>query len=133
TWLVTRYVAECTYNAPTGIRSCGSGRYGPGGGIVEGQVSDEGGTFPSSIVVAITIDFEPDTQLHGLVKSFTPPVTPTGVNFIFEPYQVIQKTDLLFDLRPTPLTTDYLIVRWEHIVGETVVTSGQHYLTGDDF
>ena len=131
-WLVTRYVAECTYNSPDGLRSCGKGSYGPQGGIIDGQVSDEGGSFPSNIVVTVTIDFQPDTQLRGLTKTFTPPVTPTGVNFIFEPYQVLQKTDLVFDLQPTPQAADYLLLRWKHIANGSVVTSGQHYLSGAD-
>ncbi|SRR5579883_425365 len=131
-WLVARYAAECTYNTPNGIRSCGRGVFGAEGGIINGQVSDEGGTFPSTINVTVTIDFQPETTLAGLVKTFAPPVTNTGVNFLFEPLHVIQKTDLLFDLQPVPLATDYLLLRWKHSVGGTVVASGQKYLAGDD-
>jgi hypothetical protein len=131
-WLVTRYVVECSYNTPNGIRNCGKGIYGPEGGVVQGQISDEGGSFPSTILVTITVDFQPDTKLVGLVKSFTPPVTDTGVNFLFEPLRVIQKTDVLFDLQPLPITTDYLLLRWKHIAGGVVVASGQQYLSGDE-
>lgn len=106
--------------------------FGPEGGIVEGQISDEGGTFPTTIAVTVTIDFELDTHLNGLVKNFAPPVTNTGVNFLFEPYQVLQKTELLLDLQPSPTESDYLLLRWKHIVGETVVASGQKYLSGGE-
>jgi hypothetical protein len=132
TWLVARYAAECTYNTPNGIRNCGRGVFGAEGGIVNGQVSDEGGAFPSTINVTITIDFQPDTTLAGLVKTFTPPVTNTGVNFLFEPFHVIQKTDLFFDFQPLPIATDYLLLRWKHVAGGVVVASGQKYLAGDD-
>ena len=131
-WLVTRYIAECSYNTPNGPRSCGKGMYGSDGGVVQGQVSDEGGSFPSTILVTVTIDFQPDTKLEGLVKNFTPPVTDTGVNFLFEPYRVIQKTDVLFDLQPLPIGTDYLLLRWKHVVNGAVVASGQKYLSGDE-
>lgn len=131
-WLVTRYAVECTYQTPNGTRQCGNGLFDPSGGIVEGQVSNEGGAFPSSILVTVTVDFEPETKLQGLVKSFTPAVTDTGVNFLFEPYQVIQRTQILFDLRPPPIATDYLLLRWKHIAGGNVVASGQKYLSGKE-
>jgi hypothetical protein len=131
-WLVTRYVVECTYNTPTGIRICGTGTFGPEGGIVQGQVSDEGGAFPPSILVTVSLDFQPETGLTAITKKFTPPVTNTGVNFIFEPFQVLQKTDVLLDLQPAPKPTDYLLLRWRHDVRGQVVASGQKYLPGDE-
>ena len=131
-WLVTRYAVESTQTTPSGVRSCAKGIFGPEGGIVEGQVSDEGGAFPSTVPVSITVDFEPDTYLPGLVKNFAPLVTDTGVNFLFEPYQVLQKTDLFFDLQPTTVKTDYFLVRWKHIAGGTAVASGQKYLSCDE-
>jgi hypothetical protein len=132
TWLLTRYVAECTYNTPNGIRSCGTGTFGPEGGIVHGQISDESGAFPSSILVTVSLDFQPDTNLAAIMKKFTPPVTNTGVNFIFEPFQVLQKTDVLLDLQPAPTTRDYLLLRWRHDANGQVVASGQKYLPGDE-
>jgi hypothetical protein len=131
-WLVTRYVVECTYRTPYGIRNCGKALYGPAGGVVEGQISDEGGSFPLTIQVSVTIDFEPESGLPGLTRNFSPEVTDTGVNFIFEPYQVVQKTNLVLDLRPTPFGTDYVLLRWKHRVRETVIASGQRYLSGDE-
>jgi hypothetical protein len=132
-WLLTKYLVECTYTTPNGVKNCGSGTFGPEGGTVQGQVSDESGAFPSSIVVTVTLDFQPDTNLAALIKTFTPPVTDTGVNFIFEPYQVIQKTDVLLDLRPRPATTDYLLLRWQHhnMDGQTIA-SGQKYISGNE-
>jgi hypothetical protein len=131
-WLVTRYGVSCTYNSPTGIKECGSAQYGPEGGILTGVVSNEGGAFPSSVLVTVTVDFQPETHLAGLLRQFTPPVTATGVNFLFEPYQVLQKTDLFFDLRPQPDETDFLIVRWKHIASGTPVAAGQKYLSGEE-
>jgi len=113
-WLVTRYIVQCTYNTPNGIQYCGTGTFGYEGGIIQGQISDEAGSFPPFISVNISIDFEPDTNLQALQKTFTPSVTDTGVNYIFEPFQVIQKTDVLLDLQITPETTDYLLLRWQH-------------------
>jgi hypothetical protein len=102
------------------------------GETVQGQISDEGGAFPSSIDVSVSVDFEPDTKLGALAKTFRPPVTNTGVNFIFEPYQVIQKTDILLDLQPAPKTTDYLVLQWRHHdVNGQVVASNQQLLPGD--
>jgi hypothetical protein len=131
-WLVTRYALESTYNTPNGIRNCGKGMFGPEGGIVQGQISDEGGAFPSSILATVSLDFQPDTNLAAIVKNFTPPVTNTGVNFIFEPFQVIQKTDVLLDLQPPPTATDYLLLRWQHNALGQAVASGQKYLPGDE-
>jgi hypothetical protein len=132
TWLVTRYVLECTYNTPAGIRNCGKGIFGPEGGVVEGQISDEGGAFPSSILVTVSVDFQPDTNLTSILKNFTPHVTNTGVNFIFEPLQVIQKIDVLLDLQPAPTATDYLLLRWQHNAAGHAVASGQKYLPGTE-
>ncbi|ARV58075.1 hypothetical protein BZZ01_04990 [Nostocales cyanobacterium HT-58-2] len=132
TWLVTRYTIESSQMTPSGIRSCGQGIFGSEGGIVQGQVSDEGGAFPSTISVTVSIDFVPDTHLTGLVKNFAPSVTDTGVNFFFEPKQVIQNTSLFFDLPLKPVATDYFLVRWKHTAGETVVASGQKYLSADE-
>lgn len=131
-WLVTRYAVECTYRTPNGIRNCGNKVYGPEGGITEGQISNEGGAFPLTIQVTVTIDFEPQSGLTGLVKNFSPDVTDTGVNFLFEPYQVLQTMGLLLDLQPSPLRTDYVSLRWKHNVGETVIASGKKYLSGDE-
>jgi hypothetical protein len=132
-WLVTRYTAQCTYNTPGGVKNCGIGIFDHEGGIVQDQISDEGGAFPSLITVTVSIDFQPDTNLAALVKTFTPPVTNTGVNFIFEPYQVIQKTAVLLDLQPTPKAKDYLLLRWRHHdVDRRVVASGQKHLSGDE-
>jgi hypothetical protein len=132
-WLVTRYVVQCSYNTSGGIQSCGTGTFGPDGGIVQGQISDESGAFPSSIVVNVSIDFVPDTNLSTLQKIFTTSVTDTGVNFIFKPLDVIQKTEVLFDLQPTPKTTDYILLRWQHHnTSGNVVTSGQKFLSGDE-
>ena len=132
-WLVTRYTAECTYTTSNGIQNCGRGTFGPDGGTIQGQVSDETGAFPESVVVTVTLDFQPDTNLAALVKSFTPMVTDTGVNFIFEPNQVIQNTNVFFDLRPSPKTTDYLLLRWNHHNADgSIVASGQKYLSGDE-
>jgi hypothetical protein len=132
TWLVTRYVLDCTYNTAAGIRNCGKGIFGPEGGVVQGQISDESGAFPSSILVTVSVDFQPDTNLGAIVKNFTPRVTNTGVNFIFEPFQVIQKTDVLLDLQPAPTATDYLLLRWQHNAAGHAVASGQKYLPGDE-
>lgn len=133
TWLVTRYVVQCTHNTPNGIRICAKGTYGPEGGILQGQISDETGTFPSSIVVTVSIDFQPGTKLNGLVKTFVLPVTDTGVNFLFEPFQVMQKTNVLLDLRPAPKTGDYLVLEWQHHNSTgMVVASGQKYIPGDE-
>lgn len=103
------------------------------GPVVEGQIIDEGGNFPpEAIKVSVTIDFEPEMGLPILVKEFTPPVEVTGVNFGFEPYQVVQETDLIIDLQPPAFATDYLLLRWQHAAGGTVVASGQKYLGGNE-
>ena len=128
-WLVTRYEVSCTYQTSDGPRSCGSGTFDHHGGIVQGQVSNEFGPFPTTITVTVTIDFQPDTGLQGVVRTFTPNVTDTGVNFLFEPYQVMQRTDVLFDLGHTPKPEDYLLLRWKHIANGVPVTSGQRFLS----
>jgi hypothetical protein len=132
-WLVARYVMVCTYNTPNGIQTCAKGIFGYEGGVAQGQISDESAAFPKSVVVTVTIDFQPDTNLAGLTKTFVVPVTDTGVNFIFEPWKVMQKTDVLFDLRPTPIPTDYLLLRWQHRNADgQLIASGQRYLSGDE-
>ena len=132
-WLVARYVVVCTYNIPNGIQTCAKGIFGNDGGVVQGQVSDESGAFPKSVVVTVTIDFQPDTNLVGLTKTFTPPITDTGVNFLFEPWKVMQKTDVLFDLQPSPLAADYLLLRWQHRNTDgQIIASGQRYLASDE-
>jgi len=133
-WLVTRYVVECSYNIPNGIQNCGQGIFSAEGGTVQGQISDESGALPKSIVVTITIDFQPETNLSALIKTFTPDVTDTGVNFIFEPLnQALQKTDVYLDLQPRPEKKDYLILEWQHHnANGKVVASGQKYLFGDE-
>ena len=131
-WLVTRYVVEATYNTPHGIQICGQGIFGPEGGVIQGQISDASGAFPAEILVTVSLDFQPETGLAALTKTFTPPCTDTGVNFIFEPFQVLQKTQVLLDLQPPPTPTDYLLLRWQHEARGQVVTSGQHQLSGAD-
>jgi hypothetical protein len=132
TWLVTRYAVECTYNIPRGVRECCKGISGPEGAVIVGRVSNEGGAFPSTVVVTVTLDFNPDTMLPRTVRSFAVPVTDTGVSFLFEPNQFRQDTTLLLDLNPPPLRTDYLLLNWSHIAGETVVASGKKSLSGDE-
>ena len=131
-WLVTRYAVACTYQTLNGTRPCGNGSFGPEGGIVEGQLSDEGGSFPATIDVTVTIDFASETGLAGFVKHFGLEVTPTGVQFLFEPNQELQKTLLVFELRPPPLATDYLLLRWKHTIGASAVTAGQKTLSGEE-
>jgi hypothetical protein len=127
-WLVTRYEVTCTYQTTAGPRDCGSGTFDHQGGTVQGRISDEFGPFPTTILVTVTLDFQPDTGLQGVVKIFTPDVTDTGVNFLFEPYQVMQRTLVLFDLGLTPKRADYLLLRWKHLANGEPVTSGQRFL-----
>jgi DNA-binding beta-propeller fold protein YncE len=131
-WLVSRYTVACTYRTPNGDRECGSAVLGPDGGVVGGQVSDEGGAFPSSVQVAITVDFAPGTGLPGFVQHVDVPVTATGASYVFEPNQVLRRTLLVFDLRPTPLETDYLLLRWRYTTGVAGIASGQKTLIGDE-
>lgn len=130
-WLVTRFVADSTYLTPDGVtHGCGHAELGAAGGIVEGQLPDSGGQFPSTVRIVVTVDFQPQTGLHGLVKEFVMGVESTGVNFLFEPNQVIQHTRLLFDLQPHPLGTDFVLIRWTHSSGGAVIASGEKLLDG---
>ncbi|MFO0897947.1 MAG: hypothetical protein U0836_11035 [Pirellulales bacterium] len=131
-WLVTRYEVNCTYQTTAGPRNCGSGSFGHEGGIVQGRVSNEFGPFPATVAVAVTIDFQPNTGLQGAVKTFTPAVTDTGVNFLFEPYQVLQRTEVLLDLGRAPKPEDYLLLRWKHLAAGVPVTSGQRLLSASE-
>jgi hypothetical protein len=130
-WLVTRYVVDSTYTSSDGLtHGCGHAEFGPAGGIVEGQLPEVGGQFPRTVRITVTVDFQPETELHGLVKEFLVDVESTGVNFLFEPNQVVQRTRLLFDLQPHPLAGDFLLIRWTHISGGVVVASGQKLMDG---
>ena len=97
---------------------------------MEGQLPDTGGGFPATVRIVITVDFQPDTGLHGLVKEFQADVESTGVNFLFEPNQVVQRTTLFFDLKPRPKPADFLLIRWTHVAGGVVVASGQKLMDG---
>jgi hypothetical protein len=132
-WLVTRYVAECTYAAPGGPKNCGRGEFGAEGGVMQGQVSDETGAFPPAISLTVLLDFVPDTGVTALSKSFSIPVTATGANFIFEPFQVIQKTDLFINLQPAVRTGDFCLVKWKHSTTDNrIAASGQKMMTTAD-
>jgi hypothetical protein len=131
-WLVTRYEVNCSYASSHGPVPCGTGSFNANGGVVESVLKDDGDGFPVSVHVTVSMDFEPSTFLQGLVKTFTVPVTETGAIFFFEPNQVIQRTNLVFDLQPIPWLTDYIIVRWEHSVEGNVVASGQRLLEGSE-
>ncbi|WEX79429.1 hypothetical protein PYH37_006337 (plasmid) [Sinorhizobium numidicum] len=127
-WLVTRYEVSCSYQTNAGPRNCGSGTFDHQGGTVRGRVSNEFGPFPATINVTVIIDFQPDTGLQGIVRTFTPLVMDTGVNFLFEPYQVMQRTEVLFDLGHSPKPEDYLLLRWKHIANGVPVTSGHRFI-----
>lgn len=129
-WLVTRYVVDSTYTSNAVTYGCGHAELTASGGIVEGQLPEVGGQFPTTVRIIVTTDFQPETELHGLVKEFVVDVEPTGVNFLFEPNQVVQRTRLLFDLQPHPLATDFLLIRWTHVAGGVVVASGQKLMDG---
>ncbi|WP_091413166.1 hypothetical protein [Friedmanniella luteola] len=130
-WLVTRYVVDSSYVAPDGsTRGCGHAELGAAGGIVEGQIPESGGRFPATVRISVALDFRPETELHGLVKAFVADVESTGVNFLFEPNQVVQRTRLLFDLRPAALPGDFLLIRWQHTSSGVVVASGQQLMEG---
>jgi hypothetical protein len=131
--LVTRYVVECTYPAPGGSKLCGKGEFGPEGGILQGKVSDETGAFPPSVAVTVMLDFTPESGAAAITKTFTPPVTSTGANLLFEPYQIIQKTDLFLDLHPTVREGDFCLVKWKHgTTDDRVAASGQILMSTDD-
>jgi hypothetical protein len=131
-WLVTRYVVDSTYTTSDGTHGCGHAQLSAAGGIVEGQIPETGGEFPPAVRIVVTVDFQPETGLYGLVKEFLVDVESTGVNFLFEPRQVVQHTRLLFDLLPRPLPTDFLLIRWTHSARDVVVASGQKLLESDD-
>jgi hypothetical protein len=131
-WLVTRYVVDSMYISSDGLaHGCGHAELGAAGGIVEGQLPDVAGQFPTTVRITVTLDFQPETGLHGLVKEFAVDVEPTGVNFLFEPNQVVQRTRLLFDLQPKPLWDDFLLIRWTHSSGGVVVASGEKSMDGN--
>ncbi|MGJ4893228.1 hypothetical protein ACQR1Y_33940 [Bradyrhizobium sp. HKCCYLRH3099] len=130
--LVSRYVAECTYQSPYGRVTCCQGAMGPEGGVLEGRVSDDSVAFPNEVTITIAVDFTPESTLSGITKTVAQPVTETGVSFLFEPNQVLQVTGLVLDLRPTPLSADYLAVRWKHRGAGGVVASGLKTLAGAD-
>ncbi|TKV80109.1 hypothetical protein FDV58_17830 [Bradyrhizobium elkanii] len=131
--LITRYVAECTYESPYGRVICCSGAVGPEGGVLRGRVSDDGVAFPDHVTITIAVDFTPESQLAGIVKTFVQPVMDTGVALLFEPDQVLQVTSLYFDLRPTPFPADYLAVSWRYHGAGGVIASGSKALSGADF
>ena len=132
-WLVTKYVAQCSYSTANGVIYCGTGTFGYEGGLVKGTISDEGGSFPSSIVVDIIVDFQPPTNLIALHKTFLPSVTATGVNIVYEPYQWMHNTTLLLDLNPRPKNDDYLALEWRHRdMNKNVIASGQKFISGDE-
>jgi hypothetical protein len=131
-WLVTRYRVDCIYSGPEENLSCGSGEFGAGGGISEGFVTGSGTSFPDSVHATIIVDFQPDTGLKGLVKSFSIPIEKTGGSLFFEPNQAVQRTNLIFDLHPGPSRRDYLIIKWNHSVDGELVTAGQKTLVSAD-
>jgi hypothetical protein len=133
TWLVSRYAVLCTFITLTGDHTCGSADLDAGGGTVTGQVSDDGGHFPAAVNVAVTIDFVPASGLAGIVRYFSPAVTDVGVNFLFEPDQMMQTVELIFDLTtPPPQPNDFLSVQWQHQVGDDVAGTGTIFLSGQD-
>lgn len=133
-WLVTRYVVDSMYTGSDGLtHGCGHAELDAAGGIVEGQLPEVGGQFPATVRITVTVDFQPETGLHGLVKEFAVDVESTGVNFLFEPNQVIQRTRLLFDLQPHPLAADFLLIRWIHASVGVVIASGQKLMDGNTF
>ncbi len=132
-WLVTRYVVDCAYDSPDGqTHPCGSGTFGPGGGTVQGQISNEGGGFPGSVRAVVVVDFQPDTGLPGLVQQLTADVTDTGASLLFEPNQIVQRVPVLIDLHPSPQPQDYLLVRWQFRAGDAQTSAGQHTFAGPD-
>jgi hypothetical protein len=133
TWLVSRYAVQCTYTTLTGHHTCASAVLDADGGTVTGQISDDGGHFPDSVNVAVSIDFVPGTGLAGVVRTFTPAVTDIGVNFLFEPNQMMQTVELIFDLTsPPPQPDDYLSIQWQHNVDGGTAGTGTKFLSGQD-
>ncbi|MDC2959284.1 hypothetical protein [Streptomyces gilvifuscus] len=132
-WLVTRYVVDCAYDSPDGqTHACGNGTFGPSGGTVQGQLSDEGGGFPATVRVVVVVDFQPDTGLPGLVKQLTADVTETGASLLFEPNQIVQRVPVVIDLHPAPRPQDYLLLRWKFRAGDAETSAGQHTLSAPD-
>jgi hypothetical protein len=133
TWLVSRYAVQATYTTPTGRHSCGSAVLDAGGGTVSGQVSDDGGHFPDTVDIAVSIDFVPGTGLTGVVRNFTAAVTDVGVNFLFEPDQMMQTVELIFDLTsPPPQPGDFFSIQWQHHAGGGTAGTGTKFLSGQD-
>jgi hypothetical protein len=132
-WLVSRYAVTCTYTTLTGDHACASDVFDAGGGTVTGLVSDDGGHFPATVNVAVAIDFVPASGLAGVVRTFTPAVTDVGVNFLFEPDQMMQTVELIFDLTsPPPQSGDFLSVQWQHHVDGGTAGAGTKFLSGQD-
>jgi hypothetical protein len=133
TWLVSRYAVQATCTTPTGIHSCGSAVLDADGGIVSGHVSDDGGHFPDTVDIAVTIDFVPGTGLTGVVRNFSAAVTDVGVNFLFEPDQMMQTVELIFDVTsPAPQPGDFLSIQWQHHVGGGTAGTGTKFLSSQD-
>jgi DNA-binding beta-propeller fold protein YncE len=133
TWLVSRYAVQATYTTATGRHSCGSAVLDAGGGTVSGQVSDDGGHFPDTVDIAVTIDFVPGTGLTGVVRNFSAAVTDVGVNFLFEPDQMMQTVELIFDLTsPPPQPGDFLSIQWQHHAGGGTAGTGTKFLSSQD-
>jgi hypothetical protein len=132
-WLVSRYAVTCTYTTPSGDHPCASEVLGADGGTISGVISDDGGRFPATVNVAVAIDFVPGTGLAGVVRNFTPAVTDVGVNFLFEPDQMMQTVELIFDLAsPPPQPGDFLSVQWQHHVDGGTAGTGTKLLSGQD-
>ncbi len=132
-WLVSRYAVQCTYTTLTGDHTCATADFDAGGGTATGQVSDEGGHFPVVVNIAVTIDFTPDSGLAGIVRNFTPAVTDVGVNFLFEPDQMMQTVELVFDLTSPPAQpNDFFSIQWQHHVGDDLAGTGTAFLSGQD-
>jgi hypothetical protein len=133
TWLVSRYAVTCTYTTLTGDHTCASAVLDAGGGTATGQVSDDGGHFPATVNITVAIDFVPGSGLAGVVRDFTPAVTDIGVNFLFEPDQMMQTVELIFDLTsPPPQAGDFLSVQWQHHVDGGTAGTGNKFLSGQD-
>jgi hypothetical protein len=133
TWLVSRYAVQCTYTTLTGHHTCASAVLDADGGTVTGQISDDGGHFPATVNIAVTIDFVPGTGLAGVVRYFTPAVTDIGVNFLFEPNQMMQTVELIFDLTsPPPQPDDFLSIQWQHHADGGTAGTGTKFFSGQD-
>lgn len=132
-WLVSRYVVDCTYEAPDGsIHSCGKGKFGADGGVVEDRITDADAGFPETARVVVAVDFQPDTGLQGVVLHFEPEVGPAGVTLLYEPAQEIRKVKLVFDLTPPAKAQDYVLIRWAYRSGSSTGSGSQRTLTGSE-